>query len=106
MYSKNHRPTKAQKEFWDWLAGRACVFCSSPMRDLHHVLGASSRENKIPIGQWVLVPVCGDCHDNIHQWSKLQQIEEFMHLLNHHWRIFGELPMSKDELMAIVSWRR
>ena len=107
MYSKNHRPTKAQKEFWDWVAQQPCVFCGVRPVQIHHIIGAAGKENKIHIGQWLVLPLCPKCHDD---WmpNKHDQIHHhfILDILKPYWRQFGEIPMNVNELMAIITWSR
>ena len=30
--------------------------------EIHHVVGASAKFNKQPVGHWFLLPLCEDCH--------------------------------------------
>lgn len=111
MYSKNYRPTKAQKDFWNWIRETFthCMFCPNRTEELHHVLGASAKEDHIHIGQWVLIPTCSRCNHNEQKCmpSKRDQVGVFVRdVLNEYWRRFGDVPMTKDELLAIATWSR
>lgn len=108
MFSKNYRPTAEQKRFWDYLASQSCLNCGAYPVQLHHIIGSSGKENKVHIGQWLLMPLCASCHAEYpHQNGRAQQIDDFLReVLNPYWRRFGDVPMSKDELMAICTWSR
>lgn len=106
MRTKRYQPTAAQKRFWDELAQGGCVNCGRPA-EIHHILGAAAKQNKVHIGQWAVVPVCPDHHRVWEKVGKLTQMEDYIaEVLNPYWRRFGEVPMSKDELLALVTWSK
>ncbi len=110
MQTKNYKPTAAQKRFWDWIANNTgwCAVCGvSCAGELHHILGAAAKHNRVHIGQWLLMKLCTECnHDNLRLPSKSEQIGIYLRdVLNPYWHRFGDVPMSKEELLAIVTWR-
>lgn len=62
---KRKAPTAAQKRFHDAAARLGCVVpgCNAPAR-IHHCVGASAKHNKVAIGQWWILPLCDDHHQN------------------------------------------
>ena len=107
MRSKT-RPTAKQKRFWDWVARQPCIICAREPVEVHHVLGSTAKENGVAIGQWCVLPVCHKCHtDEIPVTDKQTQVLLFVRtLLREYWRKFREVPLTADELMAVLTWRR
>ncbi len=110
MYSKNFKPTAKQKQWHQWLRDNTyhCDNCGAPASELHHIIGAGGKHNKIHIGQWACVMLCHECnHDDSRLPTKREQLDRFTRgVLQSYWRQFGVLPMDQDELMAIACWQR
>lgn len=107
MQSK-HPPNAAQQDFHDWIRDNfdACMFCGYSASEIHHIIGSAGKHFGIWIGQWLVGPICYDCnHNNLKTPPKREQIDVFVkNILQPYYKRFGEIPMSKDELLAIVCW--
>lgn len=74
MLSKNYPPNSAQKEFHRELRELGCCLTGMNYPELHHVVGASGKENKVWIGQWFVLMLCSHLHrlgpENVTDWPK------------------------------------
>lgn len=61
MFSKNFRPKAVHKRFHDKLAKLGCIITAAPAQ-LHHIVGASYRQNGVWLGQWWLIPLSPELH--------------------------------------------
>lgn len=57
MRSKGNAPTAAQKRFYGKIVDKGCIVCGR-QAEIHHVVGASARSNKIKVGNWYVLPLC------------------------------------------------
>lgn len=61
MLSKNHRPTAAQKRFWDEITAMGCLITGAPA-EVDHCAGASAVQDGIHIGQWWVIALSPGVH--------------------------------------------
>lgn len=57
MISKGNSPTAEQQRFWSECAELGCVICGSTP-EIDHLAGASARQNKVKIGNWLVATLC------------------------------------------------
>lgn len=65
MRSKGNAPTAAQKRWQELVAHMGCIVTRAhPSHcQLHHVAGATYKQNRILIGPWFILPLCRELHD-------------------------------------------
>lgn len=109
MYSKNFKPTKQEKDWWDYLAQNPCTQCGSCLIQLHHILGSSASHMKVHIGQWAMMPLCPPCHARIDSMDKQEQLRIFFQrVLAPYYERYRALPdgMSGEHVLAMATWHR
>lgn len=58
MQSKGNAPDASQKRWREEVRGLGCVISREPHNvEIHHVLGATAKHNKTPIGHWFILPL-------------------------------------------------
>lgn len=64
MQSKGNEPTKAQKDWREEVRALGCIVSmeKGPHIQIHHVLGATAKHNKVEIGHWFILPLTGWYH--------------------------------------------
>ena len=64
MQSKGNAPTKAQSDWREEVRALGCIVSmeKGPHIQIHHVLGATAKHNKVEIGHWFILPLTGWYH--------------------------------------------
>ena len=62
MQSKNNKPTAKQKAWRELVRSHGCMNCPGRAAEIHHVVGAAGRQDKVKIGHWFVLPLCSECH--------------------------------------------
>ena len=127
MRSKNNAPTAAQKKWRSKVADLGCVVCGSTQVQIHHVLGATAKHNKIHIGEWFILPLHPINHSYIDQGIKglnslksdaisrydEETLVDPMSLHDFEKYLFGKVlrklqdrPFGQDVINAISEWSR
>ncbi len=58
MQSKGNAPTEAQKQWREEIRELGCIICSEKGGvEIHHVLGATAKHNKVAIGHEFILPL-------------------------------------------------
>lgn len=75
MQSKGNAPSAKQKLWRETLRTMGCVNHPGAPAEIHHVVGATGKQNKVSIGHWFLLPLCSQCHRleheaNVDLWPK------------------------------------
>lgn len=74
MQSKGNAPSAAQKRWREQVRGLGCINHPGMPAEIHHVVGATGRQDKVKIGHWFILPLCSECHRlgpiNVTDWPK------------------------------------
>jgi len=114
-------PTKAQKDYWDYLAGLGCTACRlTDQVAIHHLTGiGGSKKVRLNgkytnIGHWAVIPLCPQCHqygDNAIHKSKSRfrelygtEIDILQGCYDLHLDQTGNAPFSTDILRSIYEY--
>ncbi len=63
MQSKGNAPTAAQKKWREEIRELGCIVHGDKGEiEIHHVLGATAKHNKVAIGHWFILPLTGWFH--------------------------------------------
>lgn len=62
MQSKNHKPTAKQRAWRETVRALGCYNHTGRPAEVHHVVGAAGRQDKVKIGHWFILPLCTECH--------------------------------------------
>lgn len=72
MQSKNYPPNAAQTRWHNALRELGCCITGMPYPELHHVVGAAGKENRVWIGQWFVLMLNSHLHrlgpENVSDW--------------------------------------
>ena len=58
---KTRLPNAAEKRFMSWVKEQPCIQCGREGVVVDHMYGSTFRHNRILIGPWALLPLCGEC---------------------------------------------
>ena len=62
--SKKTRLANAnEKRFMSWVKEQCCIQCGDYPCHVDHAMGSTYRHNKVLIGMWYLLPLCGSCDE-------------------------------------------
>ena len=75
------------------VARQACVCAGEPLVHIHHVLGRSARFQKMPIGQWVVLPLWIPLHDinSDHEFHVQKHPKEFIREYGEQMQLFLDM---------------
>ena len=110
MHSKGL--TKGQKAWHDTVRGYGCVITRQPCQ-LHHCAGRKARHNKVVIGEWWVIGLRPDHHDNINFLHTSEGFHTRKEFEKYHFLSLVKLAESEGKeipppevIEAIKEWRR
>lgn len=112
MQTHNYQPRAEHKRFHDWVRAWSPMCenaCGSPAMELHHILGAAAKHNKVWIGQWAVCMLCYACnHSNDRLPIKKEQLQRFWldGVLKRYRALEGKDPCPAEVIQAIEEWQR
>lgn len=54
------------RRYMDWVKTLPCCGCGAPADDPHHITSVGLKGTGTKVPDYLVVPVCRDCHDSIH----------------------------------------
>ncbi len=119
MQSKGNAPTAAQKRFREEVRALGCVISHEKYGvEIHHVVGATGKNNKVKIGHWFILPLttwyhrqnpvlCVDLYKKNFEANFESQVCLFNRLLETYKKEYNKpLPFGDDVLEAIQGLER
>lgn len=87
MQSKGLSTPAAVKKFQSAIAEHGSIISGDPGVQLHHIFGASAKHDKLPVGQWALLPLTPKEHALIGTDSGRKQLSlsHYGHLSPGRW---------------------
>ena len=103
MSEINGNPSAEQQRFHDELRELGCVVTGSNCPELHHVFGSKWKAKgfKKP-GEWIIIPLCHDVHQNIKDYTFEEERNLFRATLDAYWIHFDKLPPVPSKLVKYV----
>jgi len=114
MISKGNAPTAKQKAWRELVRSHGCMNCPGMPAEIHHVVGATGKQNKVKIGNWFILPLCSDCHRENPEYNVTTWRKRYTEKLGFQWVQFTklckwaidqgiELPFDESVINAIVA---
>lgn len=118
MLSKGNHANEAEKVWRTQVAEFGCVVTGSVEIQIHHCVGSTAKQNKIPIGHWFILPLNWRLHDissgapdNItlnkreFEWRHGTEKELFAYMVN-AFKAVGKYTPPTEILTAIQEYRK
>lgn len=107
MQSKGNAPNAEQIRWREEVRKMGCLYRYPGSVEIHHILGASAKQDGVPIGHLAILPVTNQAHREVEKEPKDVQLRWFLSdVANAYYQKYGEVPFGFEELLAIAAWRK
>ena len=123
---KVDQPNAEQKKWREQVRDLGCVVCGSENPEIHHVVGRTSKHNKVHIGHWFILPLNHFNHKYLDQGSsgleilksearQMYNVDNINDMGNYEFQkwLFGRVlrripdrPFGDEVIQAISEWHR
>ena len=111
----NSAPTGKARAWQRQLHLQGCYECQAPVDKVHHIAGSKAKHRSDDVGEFLVMPLCGACHAQLHRETRDYQYEKnaFLKLVLRELEL-GETPETMAEqygldlhmFAACMDWTR